>query len=92
MTVRPGWAPFLRPGVRVVVRYCIDPASAPHGEHRTDALGEVLEADADTVTIGTKRGPDRVQRSCIRAARPVPPPPTRRHPAPDPDAPWLDVP
>jgi hypothetical protein len=75
---RPGWAPFLQVGTRVVVRYAIDRSASPHGEGMTDALGVIEAADADTVTVATKRGSDRVVRGLIIAARPVPDPPRRR--------------
>ncbi|MFE5777623.1 acetyltransferase [Brachybacterium sp. NPDC056505] len=75
---RPGWAPFLQVGTRVVVRYAIDRSAAPHGEGMTDALGVVEDVDEDTVTIATKRGSDRVVRGLVTAARPVPDPPRRR--------------
>jgi hypothetical protein len=74
----PGHAPFLVPGVRVVLRYRIDPASAPHGESMTDALGWIAEVDDATITVGTKRGPERVPRDRVLAAKQVPDPPRRR--------------
>lgn len=80
---RPGWAPFLVPGRRVVLRYRIDRASSPHGEGMTDALGVIESVDEQTVTVMTRRGPDRVARDAVIAAKPVPPPP-RRRPAADP--------
>lgn len=76
--VRPGWAPFLVPGRRVVVRSAIDPASSPGGERMTDALGTVLRADARTLTIMTRRGEVTVLRGLVLAAKPVPDPPVRR--------------
>ncbi|MCG7308485.1 acetyltransferase [Brachybacterium sp. ACRRE] len=75
---RPGWAPFLQVGTRVVVRYAIDRSASPHGEGMTDALGVIEDADEDTLTIATKRGSDRVVRGLVTAARPVPDPPRRR--------------
>ncbi|WP_214650982.1 acetyltransferase [Brachybacterium halotolerans] len=75
---RPGWAPFLRVGTRVVVRYAIDRSASPHGEGMTDALGVIEDADEDTLTVATKRGSDRVVRGLVTAARPVPDPPRRR--------------
>ncbi|SLM91488.1 putative acetyltransferase [Brachybacterium nesterenkovii] len=79
---RPGWAPFLVPGVRVVLRYRIDPDASPHGESVTDALGYIESVDDDTVTVMTKRGAARVVRGLVVAAKQVPPPPVRRRPAP----------
>ena len=44
-----------QPGMRVVVRYS-------DGGQLTDALGHVLAADADSVTVDSKRGPVRIER------------------------------
>jgi hypothetical protein len=74
----PGHAPFLLPGVRVTLRYRIDPSTAPHGESMTDALGWIAEVDDVSVTVGTRRGPVRVPRALVLAAKPVPDPPRRR--------------
>ncbi|MFC0675773.1 acetyltransferase [Brachybacterium hainanense] len=82
--VRPGWAPFLVPGTRVVLRHAIDPGAAPHGETRSDALGTVQAADADAVTIMTRRGEVTVLRGLVLAAKEVPPPPRRRPRTPPP--------
>lgn len=76
----PGHAPFLLPGVRVVLRYRIDRAASPHGEGMTDALGEIVSTDEESVTVATRRGPDRVPRALVIAAKRVPPPPPRRAP------------
>jgi hypothetical protein len=60
------------PGHRVVVRYIL-----PSGQ-ATDALGELLSADAETVTVDGKRGVERIPRGAIIAAKEVPPPPAPR--------------
>ena len=60
------------PGHRVVVRYLL-----PSGQ-ATDALGELLEADAETVVVDGKRGVERIARAAIIAAKEVPPPPAPR--------------
>jgi hypothetical protein len=60
------------PGNRVVVRYLLPTGQA------TDALGELLSADADTVVVDGKRGVERIAVSDIIAAKPVPPPPAPR--------------
>ncbi|MBD8024723.1 putative acetyltransferase [Microbacterium gallinarum] len=60
------------PGHRVVVRYLL-----PSGQ-ATDALGELLEADAETVVVDGKRGVERIARADIIAAKEVPPPPAPR--------------
>ena len=75
---RPGWAPFLEPGRRVVMRYAIDRTASPHGESMTDALGTILEVDENSVEVMTKRGAVRVPRTLVVAAKPVLPPPQRR--------------
>ncbi|MET1153220.1 hypothetical protein [Arthrobacter sp.] len=62
------------PGTRVVVRYRIDGGL-------TDALGELLTADAETCTVRTaRRGDVVVQLSAVTAAKQVPPAPPRRGP------------
>jgi len=75
---RPGWAPFLTPGTRVVVRHAIDREASPGGESMTDALGTVVAADADTITIMTRRGEVSVLRGLVLATKEVPPAPVRR--------------
>jgi len=60
------------PGHRVVVRYLL-----PSGQ-ATDALGELLSADAETVVVDGKRGIERIAVADIVAAKEVPPPPAPR--------------
>ncbi|MGR6741686.1 putative acetyltransferase [Microbacterium arborescens] len=60
------------PGNRVVVRYLLPTGQA------TDALGELLSADDELVVVDGKRGVERIHRSDIVAAKPVPPPPAPR--------------
>lgn len=60
------------PGSRVVVRYLLPTGQA------TDALGELLSADEETVVVDGKRGVERIRRIDIVAAKPVPPPPAPR--------------
>ncbi|WP_426320027.1 hypothetical protein [Microbacterium sp. E-13] len=62
------------PGRRVVVRYIL-----PSGQ-ATDALGELLSTDAESVTVDGKRGVERIPRPAIIAAKEVPPPPAPRRP------------
>ena len=64
------------PGHRVVVRYLL-----PSGQ-ATDALGELLSADDETVVVDGKRGVERIPRGAIIAAKQVPPPPAPRRPRP----------
>lgn len=60
------------PGRRVVVRYLL-----PSGQ-ATDALGELLGADAETVLVDGKRGIERIAVAAIIAAKEVPPAPAPR--------------
>jgi GNAT superfamily N-acetyltransferase len=61
----------LRPGMRAVVRRRIE-----HGV--TDALGDLVAMDADTVSILTRRGLVVIDRAAVVAAKEVPPKPSRR--------------
>ena len=62
------------PGHRIVVRYLL-----PSGQ-ATDALGELLSADAETVVVDGKRGIEHIPRGDDGAAKQVPPPPATRSP------------
>lgn len=77
---RAGWAPFLEPGRRVVLRYAIPRAEAPHGESMTDALGTIEQVEETSVRVMTRRGSVDVPRALVIAAKEVPPPPRRRVP------------
>ena len=55
------------PGARVVVRYLL-----PTGE-ATDALGELLSADDELLVVDGVRGVERIPRTSVVAAKPVPP-------------------
>lgn len=61
----------LRPGMRAVVRRRLE-----HGV--TDALGDLVAMDADTVSILTRRGLVVIDRATVVAAKAVPPRPSRR--------------
>lgn len=61
----------LQPGMRAVVRRQITGGV-------TDALGEILAMDADTVSVQTRRGLEKINRSAVTAAKEVPPRPARR--------------
>ena len=61
----------LRPGIRAVVRHRIE-----HG--LTDALGDIVAMDADSVSVRTRRGVVVIDRATVVAAKEVPPRPTRR--------------
>ncbi|MGF3056769.1 hypothetical protein ACQUSW_09475 [Microbacterium sp. YY-01] len=58
--------------MRVVVRYLLPDGRA------TDALGMLLAADKESLTVDGKRGVVTVMRSTIVAAKEVPPPPPPR--------------
>ncbi|MFB8387274.1 hypothetical protein ACFC3F_09070 [Microbacterium sp. NPDC055910] len=60
------------PGHRVVVRYLLASGQA------TDALGELLSADENTLVVDGKRGVERIARADIIAAKEVPPAPEPR--------------
>jgi N-acetylglutamate synthase len=62
----------LEVGQRVVVRHRTADGSA------SDALGDLVAADAVTLTVATRRGPVRVARADVLAAKPVPPAPVRK--------------
>jgi GNAT superfamily N-acetyltransferase len=61
----------LSPGMRVVVRRRIE-----HGV--TDALGDLVAMDADTVSVRTRSGLVVIDRTAVVAAKEVPPRPSRR--------------
>lgn len=61
----------LRVGMRAVVRRRIE-----HGV--TDALGDLVAIDADTVSVETRRGVVVISRAAVVAAKQVPPRSTRR--------------
>jgi N-acetylglutamate synthase len=64
----------LQPGMRAVVRSRIE-----HDVHGvTDALGEVVAMDADTVSVRTRHGVRVIHRAAVVAAKEVPPKPARR--------------
>jgi ribosomal protein S18 acetylase RimI-like enzyme len=61
----------LRPGMRVVVRRSI-------GHGVTDALGDLVAVDDETVSVRTRRGVETINRAAVVAAKEVPPKPARR--------------
>ena len=64
----------LRPGMRAVVRRRIE-----GGVGRvTDALGDVVAMDADTISVRTRHGVEVIDRVTVVAAKEVPPKATRR--------------
>lgn len=69
----------LEPGARVVLRYRLAPTDhGPAGERLSDALGYLLEADAENVVLQTRSGNICISRAAITHAKRVPPPPARR--------------
>lgn len=64
----------LRPGMRVVVRRRIDQL----GRGVTDALGDLVAIEADTISVRTRRGVEIIDRGAVVAAKEVPPRPSRR--------------
>jgi hypothetical protein len=63
----------------VSVRWAL-PGDDASGLPLTDALGELVGVDAETVTVRTRRGDVVIAAGDVRAARAVPPPPPRRRP------------
>jgi N-acetylglutamate synthase len=64
----------LRPGMRAVVRRRIEGGIG----RVTDALGDVVAMDADTISVRTRRGVEVIDRARVVAAKEVPPRATRR--------------
>lgn len=61
-------------GWRVVVRF------SPAGDGTppwSDVVGELVAQDDLSLTVAGRRGPVRVPRAAVVAAKPVPPPPSR---------------
>ena len=58
-------------GMRAVVRHRVDGGLS-------DALGQVVALDADTITVETRRGPQVIARSDVTLAKEVPPRASRR--------------
>src|SRR6476661_9580861 len=58
-------------GMRAVVRHRVDGGLS-------DALGQVVALDADTITVETRRGPQVIARSDVTLAKEVPPHASRR--------------
>lgn len=64
-------------GRRVSLRHRIGSADGP-GPRFTDAVGELADGGDGTVTLATRRGQVRVDRSAVVAVRGVPPAPPKR--------------
>ena len=62
----------------MVVRWRLEVADPATGAALTDAVGVLLAVDDRFVTVQTRRGPVRIPRDRVVAAKEVPPRPTRR--------------
>jgi hypothetical protein len=60
----------------MTIRYLLQ--DDPSGASASDALGEVVAVEADTVVVATRRGEVRIPKDRVIAAKEVPPPPVRR--------------
>jgi ribosomal protein S18 acetylase RimI-like enzyme len=65
-------------GSRVVVRWRLPAPDPATGATLTDSVGTLTGADADHLEVRTSRGPVRIERSRVVAAKEVPPKPSRR--------------
>jgi GNAT superfamily N-acetyltransferase len=65
-------------GSRVVVRWRLETPDRATGATLTDAVGTLVAADADGVTVETSRGPVTIPLDRVTAAKEVPPKPSRR--------------
>ena len=65
-------------GSRVVVRWRLETPDPATGATLTDAVGTLLERDAETVVVETSRGRVTIELSRVTAAKEVPPKPSRR--------------
>jgi len=74
--VGPGRGP--RVGSRVVVRHRLERPDARSGATLTDVVGTLVAADADALTVLTRRGEVRVPRTWVTALKEIPPRPSRR--------------
>lgn len=84
MPIVPASPDALHLGARVVVRYRLEPSetAATIGHPTmTDAVGELVQRDDDTLVVETRRGRVSVPRHRLVAVKEVPPAPTRRGPA-----------
>jgi ribosomal protein S18 acetylase RimI-like enzyme len=68
----------LPPGSRVVVRWRLARPDAASGATLTDSVGTLTGGDATHLEVMTSRGPVRIERASVVAAKEVPPKPARR--------------
>ena len=68
----------LPPGSRVVVRWRLDAPDPATGATLTDAVGTLVSADDEAVTVETSRGTVTIPLERVTAAKEVPPKPSRR--------------
>lgn len=67
-----------RVGSRVVVRHRLAEADPGTGATLTDVVGDLVESDAATLVVRTRRGVVAVPRSLVTALKEIPPTPSRR--------------
>ncbi|GAA4720476.1 hypothetical protein GCM10025782_17490 [Pedococcus ginsenosidimutans] len=68
----------LPPGSRVVVRWRLEHPDPTSGATLTDSVGTLTGTDATHLEVLTSRGPVRIERARVVAAKEVPPKPSRR--------------
>jgi N-acetylglutamate synthase len=68
----------LPPGSRVVVRWRLAQPDAASGATLTDSVGTLTSTDESHLEVLTSKGPVRIERSRVVAAKEVPPKPSRR--------------
>ena len=68
----------LHVGARVVVRWRLDAPDGATGATLTDSVGTLVDLTGDALVVETSRGPVRVPRDRVTAAKVVPPRPSRR--------------
>ena len=67
-----------RVGSRVVVRHTLPEADPLTGATLTDVVGDLVETDAATLVVRTRRGLVTVPRHLVTALKEIPPTPSRR--------------
>ena len=67
-----------RVGARVVVRHRLPEVDPRTGANLTDVVGDLVETDAASLVVRTRRGVVTVPRSLVTALKEIPPTPSRR--------------
>ncbi|MBF6672754.1 ferrous iron transport protein A [Glutamicibacter halophytocola] len=70
----------MTPGERLVVRYRLPVEASTASGRFSDALGELREVTADSISVQTRSGLVVIPRALITHAKLVPPAPQRRRP------------